>query len=148
MSAVSLGLSFITGTLLMLHATAVLVTALLFGGMVLFSFGFPAFVFKALPNEMAGPTIRQAFPPFYVFVMVTALVGALLLWSIDPSSALLMGIIVLSTLPTRQLLMPAINRATDAGQKATFTKLHKLSVFVTLSHLVLTATVLVRLTST
>ncbi|MCD8505439.1 MAG: DUF4149 domain-containing protein [Burkholderiaceae bacterium] len=82
----------------MLENLAVLVTALLFGGMVLYSFGFAAFVFTALPADLAGKTIRKAFPHFYVFVMVTALVAGLLLWWIDPTSAVLMAAIVLTRL--------------------------------------------------
>ena len=42
---------------------ALLVTALLFGGTVLYSFGFAAFVFNALPADVAGPLIRRAFLP-------------------------------------------------------------------------------------
>uniref|UniRef100_UPI0040557651 DUF4149 domain-containing protein n=1 Tax=Orrella sp. TaxID=1921583 RepID=UPI0040557651 len=49
---------------------ALLVTALLFGGMLFFSFGFAAFVFSALPADQAGPTIRRAFPHFYIFALV------------------------------------------------------------------------------
>jgi hypothetical protein len=44
--------------------------------MVLFSFGFAAFVFSALPIETAGPTIRRAFPYFYLFVIATSAVAA------------------------------------------------------------------------
>lgn len=54
----------------MIHAAAVLTTALLFGGMVLYSFGFAAFVFSALPAPVAGATLRRAFPLFYAFVMI------------------------------------------------------------------------------
>ena len=43
---------------------ALLTTALLFGGMVLYSFGFAAFLFTALPPDVAGPSIRRAFPLF------------------------------------------------------------------------------------
>lgn len=129
----------------MLENLSVLVTALLFGDMVLYSFGFAAFVFTALPTDLAGKTIRKAFPHFYVFVMVTALVAGLLLWSIDPTSAVLMTIIVLTTLPTRQILMPAINHATDTGQKTRFKWLHTLSVLITLMHMALAAIVLTRL---
>lgn len=129
----------------MLENLSVLVTALLFGGMVLYSFGFAAFVFTALPADLAGKTIRKAFPHFYVFVMVTGLVAGLLLWSIDPTAAVLMTIIVLTTLPTRQILMPAINHATDTGQKTRFKWLHTLSVLITLMHMALAAIVLTRL---
>jgi len=123
---------------------ALLVTALLFGGMLLFSFGFAAFVFSALPADQAGPTIRRAFPHFYIFVLVTSAIGAALLWSKDDVSAILLAIIAVTTIPTRQFLMPAINRATDSGAKALFDKLHKLSVFITISHMVMTGVVLAR----
>lgn len=127
-----------------MQTAALLVTALLFGGMVLFSFGFAAFVFSALPADQAGPTIRRAFPHFYVFVFVTAAIAAALLWPLDSVSAMLLAIIAITTIPTRQLLMPAINRATDSGAKKRFDKLHKLSVLITISHMVMTGVVLAR----
>ncbi len=123
---------------------SLLTTALLFGGMVLYSFGFAAFLFTALPPETAGPTIRRAFPHFYLFVMVLAAVSALLLWQLDPLAAVIMAGIALTTLPTRQILMPAINRATDTGAKTRFKWLHSLSVVITLVHIVLAAYVLTR----
>lgn len=81
-------------------ALALIMTALLFGGMVLYSFGFAAFLFSAMPAAAAGPVLRQAFP-----------------------------------LPLRQVLMPAINRATDAGQRQRFKVLHSVSVLATLGHI-------------
>ena len=123
---------------------ALMVTALLFGGMVLYSFGFAAFLFTALPTETAGPTLRRAFPHFYLFVMVCAAVAAALLWLYDPFASGLMVAIAVTTLPTRQLLMPAINRATDAGEKARFHRLHGLSVAVTLGHIAMAGSVLAR----
>jgi hypothetical protein len=97
---------------------ALLTTALLFGGMTLYSFGFAAFLFSALPPDRAGPLIRAAFPHFYLFVLGTSAVAAALLWPVDGLSALLMASVALTTLPNRQVLMPAINAATDAGRKA------------------------------
>ena len=58
---------------------AVLSTALLFGGMTLYSFGFAAFLFSALPAKTAGETLRRAFPWFYAFVIATSAAAALLL---------------------------------------------------------------------
>ena len=123
---------------------AILMTALLFGGMVLYSFGFAAFLFTALPADVAGPTIRRAFPMFYIFVLGTAAVGAALLWPADPIAAGLLALIAATVLPTRQILMPAINRATDIGAKDRFKVLHGLSVVVTLVHIVLAGYVLTR----
>lgn len=123
---------------------ALLTTALLFGGMVLYSFGFAAFLFTALPAETAGPTIRRAFPHFYLFVIAGAALSAALLAPTDLISAAIMAAIALTTIPTRQILMPAINAATDAGNKRGFGMLHGLSVVITLIHIVAAATVLHR----
>ncbi len=123
---------------------ALLVTALLFGGMVLYSFGFAAFLFTALPADVAGPAIRRAFPYFYLSVMLSAGAAAGLVWPYDPFAAGLLAVIAVTTLPARQVLMPAINRATDAGAKTRFKWLHGLSVAITLAHIGLSGLVLTR----
>ncbi|MEM1154636.1 MAG: DUF4149 domain-containing protein [Pseudomonadota bacterium] len=124
---------------------ALLVTALMFGGTVLYSFGFAAFVFTSLPADTAGPLIRKAFPHFYLFVIATSAVAAGLLFAIDPISAAIMAAIAITTIPTRQMLMPAINAATDNGEKSRFKTLHSVSVVITLLHIVGAAIVIVRL---
>jgi len=129
----------------MIEISALLVTALLFGGMVLYSFGLAPFLFSALPAEMAGPTIRRAFPHFYLFVIGAGAASALLLWPVDATAAVIAAAIALSTVPTRQLLMPAINAATDAGAKRRFAALHGLSVAITLAHIGLAGWALARL---
>lgn len=129
----------------MMLSLAVLTTALLFGGMTLYSFGFAAFLFTALPPDVAGATLRRAFPTFYLFVIATAALGAGLLWSHDAVAASLLAAVALTTFPSRQLLMPAINAATDRGQRRRFKWLHGLSVVITLLHIVAVGVVLVRL---
>lgn len=123
---------------------SLLITAVLFGGMVLYSFGFAAFLFTALPPDVAGPTIRRAFPHFYLFVIVTAAIAGLLLWSADPLAAAIMAAIAVTTLPTRQILMPAINHATDSGAQARFKWLHSASVIITILHIIMAGYVLSR----
>lgn len=123
---------------------AMLTSALLFGGMMLYSFGFAAFVFSALPPETARSTIRSAFPHFYLFVIGTAALAAALTWSHDTVSASALGAIALTAVPARQILMPAINRATDTGAKPRFKWLHGLSVVITLIHIGIAAWVLSR----
>jgi len=112
--------------------------------MVLYSFGFATFILAAFPADLARTAIRRAFPHFYVFVLITATVAAVLLWSSDRTSATLLAIIAITTIPTRQFLMPAINRATDSGAKRLFDRLHKVSVFITISHMVMSGVVLAR----
>ena len=127
------------------HALAVLTTALLFGGMTLYSFGFAAFLFTALPPDVAGATLRRAFPAFYLFVIGAAAIAAGLLWPLDAVAAGLMMAIAITTVPLRQLLMPAINAATDRGLRNRFKWLHGVSVLVTLAHIAAAGAVLVRL---
>ena len=129
----------------MLLSLAVLTTALLFGGTTLYAFGFAAVLFTALPADTAGRVLRRAFPWFYLFVIATALTASALLWSHDLLAGLMMAAVALTTLLARQLLMPAINRATDSGQRQRFKWLHTLSVLITLAHIGASGLVLVRL---
>ena len=128
----------------MLPIAALFATAILFGGMTLYSFGFAAFLFTALPMDIARLTIRKAFPHFYLFVMIMAVLAAGLIGSRDLYSAGVMAGVAATTVPARQILMPAINQATDMGNKKRFNRLHGLSVVVTLLHLVATGWVLTR----
>jgi hypothetical protein len=127
------------------HGLAILSTALLFGGMALYSFGFAAFLFTALPAPSAGATLRRAFPLFYLFVLATATLAAVLWWPHNLTSAAVMAAIAITTVPLRQVLMPAINRATDSGQRSRFKWLHSISVLMTVGHISATGWILVRL---
>ncbi len=129
----------------LLRHAALLTTAGLFGGMLLFAGGFAAFLFKVLPMPQARALIRQAFPPFYLFVLGAALLAALLAARVDAVGAAALAIIALTTVPARQVLMPAINDATDRGLRQRFVRLHGLSVAATLAHIAIAAVVLLRL---
>jgi hypothetical protein len=118
-----------------IHAFAILSTAFLFGGMTLYSFGFAAFLFSALPAATAGKVLRQAFPWFYVFVIGTAVLAAASWWPIASVPAMTLLAVAFTALLARQILMPAINAATDAGQRRRFKWLHGLSVVITLGHI-------------
>jgi len=122
----------------MILSLAILSTALLFGGMTLYSLGFAAFLFTALPAKTAGEALRRAFPWFYAFVIATSAAAALLWWPRDAVFAAVMAAVAITTVAVRQILMPAINRATDAGLRQRFKWLHGLSVVVTLGHIAAT----------
>lgn len=128
-----------------LHTSALLTSSLLFGGMLFFSASFAAFLLKSLPPAEARTLIRKAFPSFYIFVMIASLIAALLALASSLFSASILALIALSTLPTRQILMPAINAATDAKLKQRFLVLHGLSVVITLAHIVAVGFVIVDL---
>ena len=127
------------------HIAALLSSSFIFGGMLLFSVSFSAFLFKSLPPAEASALIRKAFPSFYLFVFVTSIVAALLALTSSLYSASILALIALTTIPTRQILMPAINAATDAKNKRRFLVLHGLSVVITLGHIVATGFVIVDL---
>lgn len=126
-----------------LQTASLLVVALLFGGMFLFAGGFAAFLFRHLPPEGARMLIRKAFPPFYLFVIVSSGLAMALSRRSDSFSAALMAFVMMTAVASRQLLMPAINRATDSGHRKQFLWLHGISVLLTLGHIVLAAVVLV-----
>lgn len=128
----------------MLTIAAVLLTALLFGGMTLYSFAFAAFLFHTLPAAEAGSLLRRAFPFFYLFVIVVALLAAVCAAPLDGVAALQLAAVALTAVPARQCLMPAINAATDAGDRRRFAVLHGVSVAVTLGHIAISAMVLTR----
>ena len=127
-----------------LRMASLLVVSLLFGGMLLFSAGFAAFLFRHLPPQDARMLIRKAFPLFYLFVIVVSGFATALCWRSDSFSAAWMAFVMLTAVAARQLLMPAINRATDLGYRKRFLWLHGFSVLLTLGHIVLAAVILVR----
>lgn len=126
---------------------SLLVTALMFGGTVLYAFGFAAFVFTALPADTAGPLIRRAFPHFYAFVIATSAVAAGIVAFFDPLSAAILAAIAVSGIYARQILMPQINQATDDGNKSLFKRLHGFSVVITLVHIAAAAVVIIKIAS-
>lgn len=128
-----------------LRTANLLIVAWLFGGMLFFSAGFAAFLFKYLSQADARMLIRKAFPPFYLFVILSSGLVAVTTFGSDSFVAVSMTVVTLTTLAGRQLLMPAINRATDLGLRKRFAYLHGLSVFLTLGHIVLSAVVLVHM---
>ena len=128
-----------------LHRATLLIVAFLFGGMLLFSASFAAFLFRHLRPEEARMLIRKAFPPFYVFVIVSSALAGLLSVRSDAMVAGWLAVVVVSAVAARQVLMPAINRATDSGHKARFRWLHGVSVLLTLGHIVIAAGILVHM---
>lgn len=128
-----------------LRMTNLLVVALLFGGMFLFSGGFAAFLFRYLPPADARMLIRKVFPPFYLFVIASSGLAAGISVMSDSFSAKWMAVVMLSAIAARQLLMPAINRATDLGNKKRFVWLHGFSALLTLGHIVVAAMTLVHM---
>jgi len=121
---------------------ALLTTSFLFGGMMLFAAGFGPIVLKNLEGNVARLFIRNTFPHFYLFVLVSSFLAAVTVFVFAPFASLALLVIFFSTLPARQILMPAINAAADKGDRKKFKLLHALSVVTTLAHIVIAGSVL------
>ena len=121
---------------------SLLITAFLFGGMLLFSVGFGTLVLKNLEGSVARLFIRNTFPHFYLFVLVSSFLAAVTVFTTAPAVSVALLVIFFTTLPARQILMPAINLASDEGDRKKFKLLHALSVAITLAHIIISGAVL------
>lgn len=132
-------------------AAGLLAAACLLGGMVFFAAVVAPLVFTRLDAASSGPFIRATFPRYYLYVLATSALAAVLLAARDPASASVLALVAAATLWLWQGLMPRINALRDAelgGDAAAaprFTRLHRLSVGVNLVQLLAAAGVLVRL---
>lgn len=131
--------------LAVLPAVALLLTAMLLGGMSLFSCGFAIFVLKNLPTDVARSLIRKAFPPYYLLVIVVSALAGLTALPADRLSATLLAAICGTTVIARQVIMPAVNAATDRGDRRGFGMLHGVSVLIQIAQIVAAGIVLLRL---
>ena len=121
---------------------ALLLTSLLFGGMLLFSVGFGTLSFKFLEASIARAFIRKTFPYFYGYVLVVSALIVLFSFNISNLTAALACSIFITTIAASKVLMPAINKASDAKQKRKFVLLHTGSVLITLFHIIVSAILL------
>ena len=78
-------------------------------------------------------------------LFAVALIAAVPLWFVDPLSAWLTITVALTTVPLRQLLMPAINSASDNKNRRRFNLLHGLSVLAALAQMAVLGYVLARI---
>jgi len=127
---------------------ALLLVSTLFGGMMLYSFGFAPMVFRAMPAEEAGRFIRAVFPWYYLFIIATASIAGAILFLWNWRAAALMIAIALVAVYARQVLMPKINVARDerlqgsAQAKSRFSRLHGVSVALNFVQLIASGYVL------
>lgn len=134
----------------MIRFAALLLVAVLFGGMVAFSFGFAPMVFRTLPAEDAGRFIRALFPWYYLFVVVFGGLSAAFLAVWDVRSGWLMLAVALGGTFARQALMPWINSARelrmqgDVEAKSRFARLHGASIALNFAQLIIAGYVLYR----
>ncbi|WP_421994859.1 DUF4149 domain-containing protein [Roseococcus sp.] len=119
--------------------------ALLLGGMVFFAAVTTPVAFRRLEREQARHYIRGVFPIYYLWVFATSAIAALALLPRDGQAAAVMAACALLAVWMRQGVMLRIRAADEAGDQATFKRLHRLSVIVNLVQMVMAAGVLAAL---
>jgi hypothetical protein len=111
-----------------------LVASMLLGAMLFFSFLVAPITFIKLEAKSAGQLIRSIFPHYYIIIIIFSLVSGVLRSFAHHTSAVLMFLITISGLFSRQILIPNINNyrdaeiAGDANAKSKFDRWHRLSV--------------------
>lgn len=128
------------------NVVAALGLSALVGGMLFFGAIMAPLVFTQLPPDVAGPFIRAAFPRYYAFVTVSAVIAGFgLLLRGQSVSAIALFLVGLVTLWLWFFLIPHLNALRLAGNSAGFDRGHRLSVWVNGVELVTGIVVLVRL---
>ena len=128
-----------------------LLVGLLLGGMVFFAAVATPTAFKALPKEMSRAYIRAIFPRYYALMGALAFLAAVTLALEHPSLALLMALVTVGFVVSRQVLMPLINKWRDAGLAGdkqamkSFRDMHRMSVGLNLVQMLTVLLVLVQL---
>ena len=131
------------------NITALVILALIIGGMAFFAAVMTPLVFTKLPPEISGPFIREVFPVYRKVMAGLSLLAAALIW--QHAAALALLVVFILFIWAWKWLMPSINRVRDAeiggNAKAgkTFNSLHKLSVGVNLAQLVTVIMVFVKI---
>ena len=117
-----------------LNSVGFIASALAVGGMVFFTAVVAPAAFSKLDEEHAGTFIRGIFPWYYLYVIITAGLGALTMLTVVPWAAGGLAVAAIGAFISRQGLMPRINgardqaKAGDADAQERFDKLHKISV--------------------
>ena len=117
--------------------------SILLGAMLFFSSLVAPMIFMKLDSVSAGKFIRSIFPHYYTCIIILSLISAGFLAPNSQTPSIMIGLVFLLGLISRQILMPRINSYRDAEiagderAKILFDRLHQLSVWINVSQLTL-----------
>ena len=126
-----------------LNTIGLVAVATVFGSIVFFSAVVAPLTFVKLDKEIAGQFIRSIFPWYYLLLGVFSLVAFVVLAFNKLDIAALMGIVLIGACISRQILMPNINKqrdrqlAGDAHAENSFNRLHRYSVLINFSQMII-----------
>ena len=126
-----------------LNTIGLVAVATVFGSIVFFSAVVAPLTFVKLDKETARNFIRSIFPWYYLLLGVFSLVAFVVLAFNKLDIAALMGIVLIGACISRQILMPNINKqrdrqlAGDAHAENSFNRLHRYSVLINFSQMII-----------
>ena len=135
----------------MFQIAGLIVTAFTLGVMLFFSLVIAPLVFIKLPAETAGRLIRALFPWYFLVSGVLATLATMLLAPCSYVDAVLIALVAVGALVSRQILMPRINKSRDqmvagdliAGSR--FNRGHRASVIINGAQILLLCIVIWRI---
>ncbi len=130
-----------------LHVLALVAVAAQFGGMAFFAFLFTPLVFKYTEREDAAQFLRQVFPVYHRVNAGLAIVPALLLMPGQSYAVELVTMLSVAAafLFAARVLVPAANKAREAGDTKKFSQVHRGSVILHMIQWIAVAVILIRL---
>ncbi len=109
----------------------------LVGSLIFFSALVAPNVFKSLDEQNARLFIRSIFPKLYLYSGILSLLISLVLLFINSFLSFIFFMITLGYFYSRQFLMIKINNASDQKNEKEFKKLHRFSVLIFLTQILL-----------
>ena len=134
----------------LLGITGAITVATLFGSMAFFSCVVAPLVFIELDAATAGRFIRRLFPWYYAVIATLSLIATLSFAATLPVDAITMGLVFIGACVSRQILMPRINRQSDAlaqgdiYAQVSFDRLHRISVIINAAQMIAVFCILFR----
>ena len=109
----------------------------LLGGLIFFSALVAPNVFKSLDEKNARLFLRGIFPKLYLYSGILSLFISLILFFINNFLSFIFFMITIGYFYSRQFLMIKINEASDQKNQKEFKKLHRFSVLIFITQILL-----------
>lgn len=125
-----------------LAGLAVTTAAMLLGSMVFFAAIVAPAVFSFLPEDQRPKYLSGVFPRYYLWGVIVGAAGAAVALAADMVAAVLIACVALAFLGVRQILVPRIEveregrAAGDPIATAHFARLHRISVIINMTQLI------------
>ncbi|MGI9318294.1 MAG: DUF4149 domain-containing protein [bacterium] len=126
------------------------IVSFLLGSMVFFAAVVAPTAFRSLDPEQAGLYLRTVFPRYFLWGIIVSIAALLVCIFHSPKGSVLMTLVTIGFIYSRQILLPKTNAARDkwnetenAGDKARFDSLHRRSVIINAAQMIMLITIII-----